>query len=58
MAGVIVKDAMNPEGITRKFVHTVKNRFVSHLKKSQTGDQIRKVRTVEAEVLPESGKSK
>ena len=49
--GVVVKDAMNPEGITRKVFSTLGNIFTARLREPG-GEPARTVREVEVEVLP------
>lgn len=51
VAGVVVKDAMNPNGITRRAFRIVENRLFGCLSEPDREIQ-KKVRTVEAEVLP------
>ena len=51
-AGVVIKDAMNPDGITRTLIRTVSTRFSGFLGE-QKKNPVRTIRTVDAEVLPE-----
>ena len=55
--GMVVKDAMNPEGITRKVFRTLGNIFTARLWEPG-GELVRTVREVEAEVLPGPRNSK
>jgi hypothetical protein len=55
VTGVIIKDAMNPEGVTRKMLRMAGERFMARLEEPKAGE-IRRVRTVEAEVLPKAEK--
>jgi hypothetical protein len=57
VVAVIAKDAMNPDGITRKVIRTLGNRFAGHLREPEA-DEKRTILIVEAEVLPEPRESK
>jgi len=57
VAGVVIKDAMNPGGITRKLFRTLGNCITGRLRKPET-DSIRTLRSVDAEVLPNPRKLK
>ena len=55
--GMVVKDAMNPDGITRKVFLTLGNRIAARMREPEAGAK-RTIRTVEAEVLPGPRESK
>ncbi|MHB9029692.1 MAG: DUF5320 family protein [Candidatus Latescibacterota bacterium] len=55
VTGLVEKDTMNPEGITRKMLRILEDRFVAPLREPKAGE-IKRVRTVNAEVLPNSEK--
>jgi len=57
VAGVVVKDAMNPRGIIRKVLSTLGSRFADRLQMPES-DEKRIIRTIEAEVFPGPQESK
>jgi len=50
VAGAVVKDVMNPLGITRKILRALRSRFAGRLQEPEA-DAKRIMRTVDAEVL-------
>ncbi len=54
VVGLVVKDAMNPEGITRRVFQSIRNQITLRLKEPKTHEK-RMIRSVEAEVLTKRG---